>query len=109
MKTTEIIGEGHCGLTVELNLMDQYAVNHVIERKEAHDKQVAEHKEWESKKSAAINWKTPQEERNAWHEANPEPELEQWSWEDEMAPIFVFLKKLALSTRSMATIFEEEK
>ena len=32
MKKQSIIAQGHCGLTVELNLMDQYAINHAVER-----------------------------------------------------------------------------
>lgn len=108
MKKKEIIGEGHCGLTIELNLMDQYALTHAVERMEEHNRIVAEHDAWSQKKSEEF-YQLSTEEKNDWLKQNPEPQSDySWSWPDEILPIYTFLKKLILPKCDKATVFDEE-
>lgn len=106
MKKKEIIGEGHCGLTIELNLMDQYAITQAIERMEEHNRILAEHDAWVEKKNNAHFHSF--EEKEDWLKQNPEPMLDTWSWPDEMLPIYTFLKKLILPKCAKATVFDKE-
>lgn len=108
MKKSEIIGQGHCGLTIELNLMDQYAITHAVERMEEHNKINAEHEAWIRKKNGAHIWNMEKEDRAKWEAENPEPMMDHWDWEEEMLPIYTFLKKLRLPEGSEATVFNEE-
>jgi len=110
MKKQNIIAEGHCGLTVTLNLMDQYAITHAVERMEQHQAQEAAHKEWyEKRKVERWDRKLSTEEARAWDAQNPEPTVDQWNWEEEMLPIYTFLKKLTLPKGSEATVFDPEE
>ena len=110
MKKQNIVTEGHCGLTVTLNLMDQYAITHAVERMEQHQAQEAAHKEWcEKRRVERWNRNLSTEEIQAWDAKNPEPTCQQWVWEEEMLPIYTFLKKLTLPKGSEATVFSPEE
>ena len=109
MKKQNIIAEGHCGLTVTLNLMDQYAITHAVERMEQHQAEKAAHDEWaEKRREERWSRKLTSEEAAAWDAQNPEPTVDQWNWEEEMLPIYTFLKKLTLPKGSEATVFNPE-
>ena len=85
METKEIRSYGHCGITVHLNSMDQYAVNHLVERFEYYLHAL----------------------ETAKAEGTPEP-VEP---EEEIEMCLIFLRKLALKPNYLPDIFtpkEEE-
>lgn len=83
MKCKEIRDYGHCGITVQLNSMDQYALGHLVERFEDYLHAL------ETSKA----------------EGTPEP-VEP---EEEIKMCIIFLKKLSLENKFLPTVFEEDK
>ena len=108
MKKQSIIAQGHCGLTVELNLMDQYAISHAVERYDKYLEAKKVHEEWAERRNKEKVWNMEREARKEWEIANPEPEFIQPTWEEELKPIYTFLRKLILPEGSKATVFDEE-
>ena len=90
MKTKERQSYGHSGLTVELNLMDQYELTHLAERLAWH-KSVNEEFE---------NWKN--------NPVDPMPSEPSFPAE-EIDKMLVFLNKLSLTSTSKATVFDIEE
>lgn len=107
MKLTELRAEGHCGIQINLNVMDQYEITHAVERMELHNRQEEEHREWKKLHDQAGLWKASKEERDVWFVSHPEPVVDLWDWKEEMAPIYVFLRKLVLNGDSKPTVFDE--
>jgi len=77
MKKQNIIAEGHCGITVELSIVDQYKLTEelaIIDLAEAETKASAN---WENARNEARNkgadWKEREQLAKAYVEANPAP------------------------------------
>lgn len=83
MVVKEIRDYGHCGITVQLNSMDQYALNHL--------------KEYFEDYLHALE--------TAKAEGTPEPEEP----EEAIQNCIIFLKKLSLDNKFLPTVFEEDK
>ena len=82
MKTKEVRSYGHCGIDVHLNSMDQYELNHLVERFEAYLHALETYK--------------------AHGGAQPvEPE-------DEIDTCLIFLRKLALEPNYLPNVFSVE-
>lgn len=79
MKTKEVRSYGHCGIDVHLNSMDQYAINHLVERFEAYLHAL----------------------ETAKAQGTPEP-VEP---EEEIDMCLVFLRKLALEPNYLPDVF----
>ena len=103
MQKKPILGEGHCGLTVDLNIADQYEITHLVERLDWYYQQRNELQAWQEKRSN-LKW----EERKAWEEANPRPEDPMMPFE-ELEKAYAFLRKLTLNKSSKATVFDPEE
>ncbi len=109
MTTKEVKCLGTCGLDIRLNLMDQYQIAHVVERWESYIESLKEFRAWEAKRDAAKTWNMGREENEKWREENPMPKLAKPEFFDEIGPVLVFLRKLALPSTEKATIFDEEE
>jgi phosphatidylserine/phosphatidylglycerophosphate/cardiolipin synthase-like enzyme len=103
MQKKPIVGEGHCGLTVTLNIADQYEITHLVDRLVKYYEQRDAYLAW-TQKRGSLNW----EERKTWEQENPRPEEPVFAHE-ELEKAFVFLRKLALDKSSKATVFELEE
>ena len=101
MQKKPIVGEGHCGLTVTLNIADQYEITHLVERLDWYYAQRNLLETWHKKRNA-MKW----EERKEWEEANPRPEEPVTPFE-ELEKAYFFLRKLTLAKSSKATVFSE--
>lgn len=107
MKTQNITGEGHCGIQVTLNVLDQYAITHAVERIKSHKEQMRTRTAWQNKKEADKVWKMDKEDKDNWMNQNPMPAEDQFDWEEEIIPILNFLNKLTLTEDDRATVFDE--
>ena len=92
MKLDELKTWGHAGIKVTLNIMDQFAITHMVERIESY---------FESKKEF-------EEQRDNFENLEnglvPIPVID-----EELKMVLIFLKKLALSENLVPTVFEEQK
>lgn len=108
MKKQSIIAQGHCGLTVELNPMDQYAINQVVETYDKYLEDKKRHEEWQELRRKDNVWNMDKEVRKTWDAEHPEPEFLQPNWDEELKPVYTFLRKLTLPNGIKATVFDEE-
>lgn len=108
MKTKPIITEAHCGITVELNIFDQYVLAHAVERYDTYLEQMKQHEAWVESRNKAKVWSMEKDARNEWEANNPEPVFNQIDWVEEVKPVYTFLRKLALQPEYKPTVFEEE-
>lgn len=107
MKTQNITGEGHCGIQVTLNVLDQYAITHTVERIKSHKEQISALTAWKNKKQEDKVWEMEKKDRDNWLNQNPMPIEEHFDWEEEIIPILNFLNKLTLTEDDRATVFDE--
>ena len=103
MQKQPIVGEGHCGLTVTLNIADQYEITHLVEVLAYYEHQRNELQAWQEKRNA-MKW----EECKEWEKGNPRPKDPGFPYA-ELQRAFVFLSKLALTEASKATVFDPEE
>lgn len=107
MKTKEIIAQGHCGIDVTLNVMDQYAITHVANRLEEYFQKEEAYADYIKLRNRERPWGSENKEKAlAWDNEHPEPERVQLDLKDEVQTILKFLKKLTLNSESMPTVFD---
>lgn len=108
MKTKELTCVGHCGIQIELNLMDQYELTHTVDRINAYfDRKRA----WEDYRERR-NHERPWNDKDAgakWDAENPEPECPKpTNCDEELQILGIFLRKIILKDVQKSTIFDEE-
>lgn len=104
MKTQNVTAMGHCGIKIDLNLLDQYEVQHTLDRWEDLRAKKCANEEWRKKYYAQ-----PYDERREWANQNEEPKNPEIDFFEEIKPIINFFKKIAFQPTEAATIFDEEK
>ena len=108
MKTNFITSEGISGIQINLNLMDMYSIVQLVEKWEGYINMRKAYNEFVALRDKSNYWDMPREEREAWKAEHPEPNCCSPIFFEEIAPVLVFLKKLALPSTEQATVFEEE-
>lgn len=91
MELKELQVWGHAGIKVTLNIMDQFAITHIVERIESYfetKKEFEERDNFENLENGLV----------------PIPVID-----EELKMVLIFLKKLALSENMVPTVFEELK
>ena len=75
MKLKTIKAVGNCGVSVELNIMDQYEITHLVERIDWHNSQMKEYTAYKEERSK-ISW----DARKEWDASHLEPEKPDFPW-----------------------------
>ena len=120
MKTKEIIGEGVCGMHIELNVLDQHVVTKMVNEYDRYLEKKVAHDNWHNgqykeelrvKVNPETGEKTELWKRYDWDEYRkhyPEPEDVSFDYEETVKTVMIFLHKLCSKSDERATIFETE-
>lgn len=100
MKLKNLETMGHCGVQITLNLMDQYAISHTVERYEDLQHRLSTYREFHE-----LSY-SEQKDFCETHERPVAPRIEEL--EEITNYVMIFLRKLVLNGGDKATVFEEE-
>lgn len=114
MKTNILIAEANCGITVELNIVDQYRLTDELAIIDTHKAECDAEEAWEQKRNEAEkpgeNWEERNKLRRAFEEANPRPKptITPDRLNQAHENILKFVRKFALDGDRTSNIFAEE-